>query len=59
MKRLLFLALVVFAAWYGWHHYADLRLAGSHDVLDRWIDDDDSYARVMASAEGRDPRTGH
>jgi hypothetical protein len=28
-------------------------------VLDRWIDDDDSYARVMASAEGRDPRTGH
>ena len=33
MKRLLFFALVVFAAWYGWHHYAELRLAGSHDVL--------------------------
>ncbi len=24
MKRLLFLALVVFAAWYGWNHYRDL-----------------------------------
>ena len=33
MIRLLFFALVVFAAWYGWHHYAELRRAGSHDVL--------------------------
>lgn len=24
MKKLLFLALVVFAAWYGWHHYPEL-----------------------------------
>jgi len=24
---------VVFAAWYGWHHYAELRRLGSHDVL--------------------------
>jgi len=33
MKRLLFFALVVFAAWYGWHHYSDLRQAGSHQVI--------------------------
>lgn len=32
MKRLLFFALVVFAAWYGWHHYSELRRLGSHDV---------------------------
>ena len=24
MKKLLFFALVVFAAWYGWHHYPEL-----------------------------------
>ena len=24
MKRLLILALVAFAAWYGWHHYQEL-----------------------------------
>jgi hypothetical protein len=33
MKRLLFVALVAFAAWYGWHHYSELRQAGSHQVL--------------------------
>ena len=33
MKRLLFLALVAFAAWYGWHHYSELREAGSHDLV--------------------------
>ena len=33
MKRLLFFALVAFAAWYGWHHYAELRQSGSHDLL--------------------------
>src|SRR5262245_64785081 len=33
MVRLLFIALVVFAAWYGWHHYSELRRAGSHQVI--------------------------
>ena len=33
MKRLLFLGLVVFAAWYGWKHYAELKGLGSHDVV--------------------------
>jgi hypothetical protein len=33
MKRLLFLALVVFAAWYGYHHYKELRQEGSHQVI--------------------------
>jgi hypothetical protein len=33
MKQLLFIALVVFAAWYGWHHYAELRQMGSHQVI--------------------------
>jgi hypothetical protein len=32
MMRWLFIALVVFAAWYGWHHYSGLRRAGSHQV---------------------------
>jgi hypothetical protein len=27
-------------------------------LLERWIEDDDSYARVMASVDGRDSRTG-
>jgi len=33
MKQLLFIALVAFAAWYGWHHYAELRQGGSHQIL--------------------------
>jgi hypothetical protein len=33
MMRLLFFALVAFAAWYGWHHYSELRRAGSHQVI--------------------------
>ena len=33
MKQLLFLALIAFAAWYGWHHYAELRQLGSHQVI--------------------------
>ena len=33
MTRLLFLALIVFAAWYGWHHYAELRRPGAHEVI--------------------------
>src|SRR6185503_2683317 len=33
MVRLLFVALVVFAAWYGWHHYAELRETGSSQVI--------------------------
>src|SRR5262245_25800434 len=33
MKRLLFLALVVFAIWYGYHHYSDLQRAGSHELV--------------------------
>jgi hypothetical protein len=33
MMRWLFFALVAFAAWYGWHHYADLRQAGSHQLI--------------------------
>jgi hypothetical protein len=28
-------------------------------VLERWIDDDDSYAHVMASVERRDSPTGN
>ena len=32
MKRLLFFALVAFAAWYGWKHYSDLKSQGAHDV---------------------------
>jgi hypothetical protein len=28
-------------------------------VLERWIDDDDSYARVMASVDRRDSKTGN
>ena len=34
IKRLLFLALVAFAAWYGWHHYRDLL---HHEVMSRAI----------------------
>ena len=33
MKRLLFLGLVAFAAWYGYKHYAELKQLGSHDVV--------------------------
>ena len=33
MTRLLLLALIVFAAWYGWHHYAELRETGSNQVI--------------------------
>jgi hypothetical protein len=33
MMRFLFIALVVFAAWYGWHHYAELNRQGSHQVI--------------------------
>ena len=33
MKQLLLFALIVFAAWYGWHHYSELRQAGSHQVI--------------------------
>jgi hypothetical protein len=33
VKRLLFLALVAFAAWYGWNHYAELRSGGASEVL--------------------------
>jgi hypothetical protein len=33
MTRLLLFALIVFAAWYGWHHYTELRKAGSHQIL--------------------------
>jgi hypothetical protein len=28
-------------------------------LLNRWIDDDDSYAGVTASVDGRDSRTRH
>ena len=34
MKKLLFLVLVAFAAWYGWHHYRDLI---THKVMSRAI----------------------
>jgi len=34
MKKLLFFAVVVFAAWYGWKHYRDLL---HHDVMSRAI----------------------
>ena len=33
MKRLLLLALVAFAAWYGWNHYAELRRGGASEVV--------------------------
>ena len=33
MKRLLLVALVAFAAWYGWNHYATLRQAGAHQIV--------------------------
>ena len=33
MTRLLLLALIAFAAWYGWHHYAELRQTGSNQVI--------------------------
>ena len=34
MKRLLFFALVVFAAWYGWHHYREiLTRRPSHEAV--------------------------
>jgi hypothetical protein len=33
VKRLLLVALVAFAAWYGWNHYATLRQAGAHQVV--------------------------
>ena len=34
MKRLLFLAFLVFAAWYGWRHYKDLTShRPSHDAV--------------------------
>ena len=33
MKRLIFIALVLFAAWYGYHHYTELRREGSHQVI--------------------------
>jgi len=33
MMRLLFFALVVFAAWYGWHHYTELRQTGNHQLV--------------------------
>jgi|SRR5262252_7027925 len=33
MKRLLLLALIAFAAWYGWKHYAELKRGGSHDIV--------------------------
>jgi hypothetical protein len=34
MKKLLFLVLVVFAGWYGWHHYGDLL---RHDVMSKAV----------------------
>lgn len=34
MKKLLFFALVVFAAYYGWHHYRDLL---KHEVMSKAI----------------------
>ena len=33
MKQLLFVALIAFAAWYGYHHYKELRQAGSQQVI--------------------------
>ena len=33
MTRLLMIALIVFAAWYGWHHYTELRQTGSNQVI--------------------------
>lgn len=33
MKRLLILALVAFAGWYGWHHYKQLMTGGSHEAV--------------------------
>jgi len=33
MTRYLLFALIVFAAWYGWHHYTELRQAGSNQVI--------------------------
>ena len=33
MKQLLFLALIVFAAWYGYHHYRELRQEGVHQLI--------------------------
>ena len=33
MKQLLFLALIVFAAWYGYHHYRELKQEGSHQIV--------------------------
>lgn len=33
MKQLLFLALVAFAAWYGYHHYTELRREGASQVI--------------------------
>jgi hypothetical protein len=34
-------------------------LVYAYYVLERWIDDDDSYAHVMASVDRRDSRTGN
>jgi hypothetical protein len=34
MKKLLFFALVVFAAWYGWHHFRDLL---HHQVMSKAV----------------------
>ena len=33
MKRLLFFALVVFAAWYGYHHYRELKQEGASQLI--------------------------
>ena len=33
MKQFLFLALLVFAAWYGYHHYRELKQEGSHQII--------------------------
>jgi len=33
MTRFLMFALIVFAAWYGWHHYSELRETGSSQVI--------------------------
>ena len=33
MKRLLLIALVAAAAWYGWKHHDELRLHGTHEIV--------------------------
>ena len=33
MKRLVLIALVVTAAWYGWKHHDELRTHGAHEIV--------------------------